>query len=118
MIAPCRPRTPEHKGKVEQGGVHYVKRNFLGGRQPTTIIQANQDVLAEVEPFAPEAIEPPLRALAKELELKAGQLFGIVRWAVTGRKVAPPLFGSLAVMGQERVLKRLDAADAALAAVV
>jgi len=77
-----------------------------------------RDVLAEIEPFAPEAIEPPLRALAKELELKAGQLFGIVRWAVTGRKVAPPLFGSLAVMGQERVLRRLDAADAALAAVV
>jgi len=45
LIAPCRPRTPEHKGKVEQGGVHYVKRNFLGGRQPTTIVQANQDVL-------------------------------------------------------------------------
>ena len=28
-IAPCRVRTPQHKGKVEQGGVHYVKRNFL-----------------------------------------------------------------------------------------
>ena len=45
LIAPCRPRTPEHKGRVEQGGVHYVKRNFLGGRRPTTITQANQDVL-------------------------------------------------------------------------
>lgn len=44
LIAPCRPRTPEHKGKVEQGGVHYVKRNFLGGRTPTTITQANTDV--------------------------------------------------------------------------
>jgi transposase len=44
LIAPCRPRTPEHKGKVEQGGVHYVKRNFLGGRTPTTLTQANQDV--------------------------------------------------------------------------
>lgn len=43
LIAPCRPRTPEHKGKVESG-VHYVKRNFLGGRTPTTITQANQDV--------------------------------------------------------------------------
>jgi transposase len=29
LISPCRPRTPQHKGKVEQGGVHYVKRNFL-----------------------------------------------------------------------------------------
>ena len=45
LIAPCRPKTPQHKGKVEQGGVHYVKRNFLGGREPTTITQANQDVL-------------------------------------------------------------------------
>jgi transposase len=45
LISPCRPRTPEHKGKVEQGGVHYVKRNFLGGREPTTITRANQDVL-------------------------------------------------------------------------
>ena len=45
LIAPCRPRTPQHKGKVEQGGVHYVKRNFLGGREPTSLTQANQDVL-------------------------------------------------------------------------
>jgi transposase len=46
LIAPCKPKTPQHKGKVEQGGVHYVKRNFLGGREMTTIIQANQDVKA------------------------------------------------------------------------
>lgn len=45
LVLPCRPYTPQHKGKVEQGGVHYVKRNFLGGRQPTTLRQANQDVL-------------------------------------------------------------------------
>jgi len=44
-IAPCRVRTPQHKGKVEQGGVHYVKRNFLGGRDTTTLTQANADVL-------------------------------------------------------------------------
>jgi hypothetical protein len=45
LIAPCRVATPEHKGKVEQGGVHYVKRNFLGGREATSITQANRDVL-------------------------------------------------------------------------
>jgi transposase len=44
LIDPCRPRTPEHKGKVESG-VHYVKRNFLGGRTPTSITQANAEVL-------------------------------------------------------------------------
>lgn len=44
LISPCRPRMPRHKGKVEKGGVHYVKRNFLGGREPTTLTQANRDV--------------------------------------------------------------------------
>jgi len=44
LIAPCKVATPEHKGKVEQGGVHYVKRNFLGGREATSITQANRDV--------------------------------------------------------------------------
>jgi transposase len=44
LISPNRPRTPEHKGKVEQGGVHYVKRNFLGGRALTSLTQANREV--------------------------------------------------------------------------
>ena len=43
LIAPCRVRTPQHKGKVENG-VHFVKRNFLGGRTPTSLDQTNQDV--------------------------------------------------------------------------
>ena len=74
-----------------------------------------RDLLAHMEPFEPEVMEEPMRALAEELGLKAGQLFGIVRWAVTGQKVAPPLFGSLAIIGQERVLSRLDAAESVLA---
>jgi hypothetical protein len=52
LVAPCAPRTPEHKGKVEQGGVHYVKRNFLGGRLPTTLARANADVRAWCETTA------------------------------------------------------------------
>lgn len=44
LVAPCKPRTPQHKGKVEKGGIHYVKRNFLGGRERSTLAQANRDV--------------------------------------------------------------------------
>lgn len=44
LIASCKPRTPQHKGKVEKGGVHYVKRNFLGGRDMSTLSQANKEV--------------------------------------------------------------------------
>ena len=52
LIAPCRVGTPEHKGKVEQGGVHYVKRNFLAGRKPMLITDANQAGLKWVEQVA------------------------------------------------------------------
>lgn len=52
LIAPCRPYTPQHKGKVEQGGVHYVKRNFLGGRQATSLREANRAVLVWCETTA------------------------------------------------------------------
>jgi len=41
LIDPTRPRTPEHKGKVEQGGVHYVKRQFLAGRDPEPMDELN-----------------------------------------------------------------------------
>jgi transposase len=42
LIDPTRPRTPEHKGKVEQGGVHYVSRQFLAGRDPEPIDDLNR----------------------------------------------------------------------------
>lgn len=69
-IAPCRPRTPEHKGKVEQGGVHYVKRNFLGGRKATTLTQANRDARSWCRETAGQRIhgttkEKPLERFAQ-----------------------------------------------------
>jgi transposase len=73
LIAPCRPKTPRHKGKVEQGGVHYVKRNFLGGREPTSLTQANRDVLGWVATTAGQRVhgttrERPLERFETEKE--------------------------------------------------
>jgi glutamyl-tRNA synthetase len=42
--------------------------------------------------------------------VKTGQLFSPIRAAVCGRSVAPPLFGTLEILGRERVLQRLDRA--------
>ena len=42
-----------------------------------------------------------MRQLATDLGLKAGQLFSIVRNAVTGKKVSPPLFGSIEALGRD-----------------
>ena len=43
-VSPCRPRTPEHKGKVESG-VHYVKRSFLAGQEFGDILAMNERLL-------------------------------------------------------------------------
>lgn len=51
LISPCRPYTPEHKGKVESG-VRYVKRNFIAGRSIEPIGPANERLLKWVEETA------------------------------------------------------------------
>jgi transposase len=43
MISPTRPRTPRHKGKVENG-IHYVQRNFIAGQEFVDIHAANQQL--------------------------------------------------------------------------
>jgi len=51
QIHPCRPRTPQHKGKVENG-VHYVQRNFLAGETFTDLPEANRQVKLWVDGIA------------------------------------------------------------------
>jgi len=105
-------------GEVETPPAEKLVGKKMTPEDSLTALRRARSLLAEVEPFEAEAMEPPMRVLADELGLKAGQLFGSVRWAVTGQKVAPPLFGSLAILGRERVLARLDAAEEALASLV
>ncbi len=68
-----------------------------------------REVLAQTE-FTHDALDQALRAAAQELGLKAGQMFQPIRVAVCGRKNAPPLFETLAVLGRETTLKRIDRA--------
>ncbi|GAG26244.1 unnamed protein product, partial [marine sediment metagenome] len=57
-----------------------------------------------------QSLEEVLRPLAAELGLKTGEFFGLLRVAVTGRTAAPPLFQTMAVLGRERCLRRVEAA--------
>jgi glutamyl-tRNA synthetase len=78
-------------------------------------LQATYDALAALETWSEGQLEEELRALAEQLELKPGQLFGAIRVAITGRTVAPPLFETLAALGKQRSLERIAAAREALA---
>jgi len=66
--------------------------------------------LSQLAAFDADSLEGVLRPLAAELGLKTGQLFGTLRVAVTGRTAAPPLFQTMAVLGKERCLRRIEAA--------
>jgi glutamyl-tRNA synthetase len=51
--------------------------------------------------------EPPLRGLVESLGLNTNQVFGLLRVAVTGQMVSPPLLESMEIVGKEKVLERL-----------
>lgn len=75
------------------------------------VVAAAHEALAALPTWSTAAIEEALRAaLIERLELKPRVAFGPVRIAVTGRKVSPPLFESLELLGRERSLARLSQA--------
>jgi glutamyl-tRNA synthetase len=74
------------------------------------VLQYAQEVLAGTA-FDHDSLDQALRAAAEHLGLKAGQAFQPIRVAVCGRKNAPPLFGTLAVLGRDVCLARLRQAE-------
>jgi glutamyl-tRNA synthetase len=86
--------------------------------QSLEAVREVQHLLANLVDFDDQAMEGPMRELAEELGLKAGQLFNIVRVAVTNKRVAPPLFGTIEALGRTRTLQRLERAEMALATLV
>ena len=114
-----------HCGRVELTDFIFqdeltVDAGLLVGKKMTAAeslhaLRQVQQTLKGVRTFDPETLEPPLRELTAALNLKAGQLFGILRVAVTGKQVAPPLFETMEVLGRETCLERIDRAIDALA---
>jgi glutamyl-tRNA synthetase len=97
---------------------HLLVGNKMSAAGSLDALKQARQRLASLPSFEIETIEPPLRSLADELSLKVGQLLGIIRVAVTGKTVAPPLFETLAILGRERSLLRIDRGLQALAALV
>jgi len=71
-------------------------------------LSAWRDRLATVSPFDPGTIEAALRAIADERGIKAGTLIHATRVAVTGQSVSPGIFEVVALVGRDRVLRRLQ----------
>lgn len=73
-----------------------------------TALEAALSLCKSVTSFEPEHLEAEYRALAEKIEMKPGQLFSPIRVATTGNAFAPPLFDTMAAIGQERCVERIE----------
>ena len=78
------------------------------------VLERAMEVLETAE-FTHDGLDAALRSAAVQMKIKPGQMFQPIRVAVCGRKVAPPLFETLVVLGRETALKRVDRARHILA---
>lgn len=76
----------------------------------TKAIETSLERLKPLEAWNIASLEDILRPLATELGLTTSKFFGLLRVAITGRTASPPLFQTMAVLGKERCLKRLNKA--------
>ncbi len=94
--------------------IAYDTQDLIQRRMDATgtlhILQAAHTCLDALPSFAAEPMETALRQLVKDLAVRAGQVFGSLRVATTGQRIAPPLFQSMEVQGKERALHLISIA--------
>jgi glutamyl-tRNA synthetase len=94
------------KDTVEPNPADLVPKG-LNAKQAADIARQAYQILSGLAEIRHETAEPPLRELVERLGLKPNQVFGLLRVAVTGQTVSPPLFESMEVIGKEKVLERV-----------
>jgi glutamyl-tRNA synthetase len=73
-------------------------------------LRAAREALEQAEPFDTETVERALRGVVERLEVKPKEVFQPVRVAITGTTVSPGIFESVAALGRDETLARIDAA--------
>ena len=95
-------------------GTHEAKWSrreaVVAGREVADILADATAALAPIESWETGEIETALRGMIEEKGLGMGKALQPIRVAVTGSSVSPPLFESLAALGKERSLQRVERA--------
>jgi glutamyl-tRNA synthetase len=79
----------------------------LDAKRSAEIAQGAFEILSSLQTISHESCEPPLRVYVEESGLNVNQVFGVLRVAITGQKVSPPLFESMEIVGREKCLRRI-----------
>jgi len=82
----------------------------LNASQAAEAAQKITRLFQNLEVINMETAEGPLRDIAVEMDIKAGQLFGLLREILTGQKISPPIFDIIPIIGKETVIQRLESA--------
>ncbi|MCC6298601.1 MAG: glutamate--tRNA ligase [Anaerolineales bacterium] len=80
----------------------------LDAKRSAEIAKKAYEVFSSLLNLSHQTAEPPMREYVEQSGLSANQVFGVLRVAVTGQKISPPLFESMEIIGREKVLKRLQ----------
>jgi glutamyl/glutaminyl-tRNA synthetase len=88
---------------------------FLADDRSRALLVELGDRYQRVDEFTEATAEQLLRSFAEEKGVKAGALINGSRVALTGQGVAPSLFTVMSALGKDRVVKRLQAAEQAVA---
>jgi glutamyl-tRNA synthetase len=114
--------TARDKGRLFKDLAGFVDFYFKPDAEIVVEMEAEAKALGEVQrghlrrllgafealpEFGAAALEAALKAVAKELEIKAGALTQPVRAACTGRLVGPSLYHLMEILGRERTLARM-----------
>jgi glutamyl-tRNA synthetase len=100
----------------KDGPLAYEVETLLGKKfagEPGRAAEALEAAIATAEgvsDWTHEALEASIRPLAETLGMKAGDLFGLARVAVTGKTATPPLFETMDILGRETTMERLRTA--------
>jgi glutamyl-tRNA synthetase len=87
-----------------------AKAKFWKDEKVPSLLAKLADALAGLTEWNHDACDHACRKVAEEAGVKAGLLINATRVAIVGQAVAPPLFDTMVVLGQERVVRRLHAA--------
>src|SRR5882762_9386869 len=113
------PKTPNRRaaaGSPSRTKTQRALERGMGHRRGSRMVFENGGFAAPARSLAAlpdwnhDACDHASRAVAEAGGVKAGLLINAIRVAIVGQAVAPPLFDTMVVLGQERVVRRLRAA--------
>ena len=92
--------------------VHPAPESLVGKKmtlvESLEMAKAIYTLIKDLPDFSESSANQPLRDLATDLGLKAGDIFGFLRNVLTAQQVSPPIFETMTIIGREKVLERIQ----------